>query len=102
MLNVVQVVTVLVVAVAMALSLAHALELPGKMRLSKEAYYTVQPIYYPGFTCAGFAEPAGIVLTILLLFMTALGYRGVLAYSGGVSRTQRCVCRVLAGYPSGQ
>ena len=73
MLTVLQIVTILVVAVAMALSLAHALELPGKMRLSKEAYYTVQPIYYPGFTCAGFAEPAGIVLTILLLFMTPSG-----------------------------
>jgi hypothetical protein len=73
MLTLVQIVTILVVAVAMALSLAHALELPGKMRLSKEAYYTVQPIYYPGFTFAGFAEPVGIALTILLLFMTPPG-----------------------------
>jgi hypothetical protein len=33
-------------AVTMALSLAHALELPGKLRLGKEQYLAVQPIYY--------------------------------------------------------
>ncbi|MBB4228085.1 hypothetical protein [Rhizobium mongolense] len=33
-----EILTVLIVAVAMALALAHALELPGKMRLSKEQY----------------------------------------------------------------
>ncbi|MBB4274373.1 hypothetical protein [Rhizobium mongolense] len=47
-----EILTVLIVAVAMALALAHALELPGKMRLSKEQYLAVQPIYYPGFTSA--------------------------------------------------
>jgi hypothetical protein len=31
-----QVLTIIVVAIAFALSLAHALELPGKMRLDKE------------------------------------------------------------------
>ena len=67
---VLQILTVLVVAVAMALSLAHALELPGKMRLTKEAYYAMQPIYYPGFTFGGFTEPVGTILTILLLFVT--------------------------------
>jgi hypothetical protein len=40
-------------AVTMALSLAHALELPGKLRLGKEQYLAVQPIYYPGFTIGG-------------------------------------------------
>ncbi len=73
MLSILQVLTVLVVAVAMALSLAHALELPGKMRLTKEAYYAMQPIYYPGFTIGGFAEPGGIVLTIFLLLVTPFG-----------------------------
>lgn len=42
-----EVATVLIVAVAMAQSLAHVLEYPGKMRLSKEEYLAVQPIYYP-------------------------------------------------------
>lgn len=36
--------TLILVAIAMALSLAHALELPGKMRLSKENYLAVQQI----------------------------------------------------------
>jgi hypothetical protein len=62
-----QILAVSVVAVAMALSLAHALELPGKLRLSKEHYLAVQAIYYPGFTIAGAAEPLGLVLLFLLL-----------------------------------
>jgi hypothetical protein len=41
MFDILQVLTVLLVAVAMALALAHALELPGKMRLSKDAYYAM-------------------------------------------------------------
>jgi len=65
-----QVVTVLVVAIAMALVLAHALELPGKMRLSKEEYLAVQPIYYPGFTFGGIAEPLGIFLLLILVYLT--------------------------------
>jgi hypothetical protein len=73
MVDILQVLAVLLVAVAMSLALAHALELPGKMRLSKEAYYAMQPIYYPGFTIGGFAEPAGLILTIILLFVTPLG-----------------------------
>jgi hypothetical protein len=56
---VLQVLTVILVAVAIALALAHALELPGKMRLSKDAYYAMQPIYYPGFTIGGGIGEAG-------------------------------------------
>jgi Domain of unknown function (DUF1772) len=51
-------------------AMAHALELPGKMRLAKKAY--VQPIYYPGFTIAGIAEPIGLVVLLLLVFLTPL------------------------------
>lgn len=65
-----EVLTVTVVAVAMALVLAHALELPGKIRLSREQYLAVQPIYYPGFTFGGMAEPVGLVLLLVLLFFT--------------------------------
>jgi hypothetical protein len=60
-LHTVQVVCLLLVAVAMALSLAHALEHPGKMRLGKDDYLRVQEIYYPGFTIGGVAEPAGVI-----------------------------------------
>ena len=68
-----QVLTVMLAAVTMALSLAHALEFPGKLRLKKEQYLTVQPIYYPGFTIGGIAEPAVILATLALLFMTPAG-----------------------------
>lgn len=68
-----KIVTVTLVAVAMALALAHALEWPGKMRLSKEEYLTVQPIYYPGFTYGGAAEPLAILLIFILLLFTRAG-----------------------------
>ena len=64
---------VVIVAVAMDLALAHALELPGKLRLPKEQYLAVQAIYYPGFTFAGFTEPLGIILTALLAFLMPAG-----------------------------
>jgi hypothetical protein len=70
MLLTLQIATVLLVAVTMSLALAHALELPGKMRLGKEAYLAVQTIYYPGFTYGGFAEGVGMLATLVLLFMT--------------------------------
>jgi hypothetical protein len=73
MLLALEVLTVTLVAVAMALALAHALELPGKMRLSKDQYLAVQPIYYPGFTIGGGAEPLGLLLTLVLLFLTPAG-----------------------------
>jgi hypothetical protein len=66
-----QVLSVCLVAVAMSLALAHALELPGKMRLHKEAYLATQPIYYPGFTVAGgIGEAGGMVTTLILLLLT--------------------------------
>ena len=74
MFHVLQVVAVIFVSVAMALALAHAFELPGKMRLTKEAYYAMQPIYYPGFTIGGgIGEAGGMLFMIILLFLTPLG-----------------------------
>jgi hypothetical protein len=70
MFNILQVATVLLVTLALVPSLAHALELPGKLRLDKAAYLTVQPIYYPGFTAAGVGEPVGIIATVVLLWLT--------------------------------
>jgi hypothetical protein len=70
---VLQVITVFLVAVALALSLAHALEFPGKMRLPKEAYLATQTIYYPGFTIGGFGEGLGLVATLLLLLLVPHG-----------------------------
>jgi hypothetical protein len=65
-----EVVTVFLVAVAMSLALAHALELPGKMRLNRETYIAVQSIYYPGFTFGGFGEGLGMVAALVLLLIT--------------------------------
>lgn len=52
-------------------SFAHALELPGKMRLDRDDYCRVQPIYYPGFTIAGIAEPLTIVACLALVLFGA-------------------------------
>jgi hypothetical protein len=73
MLRLLQVLTVMVVSVAMGLALAHALEYPGKLRLSREEYHAAQRIYYPGFTFGGVAEPLGILLTAVLLLLTPAG-----------------------------
>ena len=70
MFDVLQVVSVLLTAVAVTTALAHALELPGKMRLSREEYFAVQRIYYPGFTIAGIGEGLAPIATAMLLFLT--------------------------------
>jgi hypothetical protein len=64
----------MLVSVAMGLSLAHALELPGKLRLNREAYLAVQTIYYPGFTFGGLVgEVGGMIVLCALLFLTPYG-----------------------------
>ena len=71
MLPILQIVTLVLVAVGFSLTLAHALELPGKKRLDKQAYVAVQSIYYPGFTIGGlFGEFGAIVVTMILLVAT--------------------------------
>ncbi len=75
MYHVLQIVTVVLVSIAMALSLAHALEFPGKRRLTKEVYEAVQPVYYPGFTIgSALGEvPGGLIAVIVLLLLTPKG-----------------------------
>ena len=70
MLSALHVLTIVLVAIPMALVLAHALEYPGKMKLARDDYLTVQPIYSPGFTIGGFAEPASLLALVVLLFLT--------------------------------
>jgi hypothetical protein len=66
-----QIVTVTLVAVFLALTLSHALELPGKLRLDKDTYAAVQTIYYPGFTIgAFFGEFGGMIALLVLLLIT--------------------------------
>jgi hypothetical protein len=62
-----EVMTVFLVAVAMSMALAHALEFPGKQRLDEETYMAVQTIYYPGFTVGGIGEPLAAISTLILL-----------------------------------
>jgi hypothetical protein len=80
-----EILAIVTVAVAMALSLAHALELPGKLRLSKEQYLATQPIYYPGFTIGGMAEPAGMLLVLLLMLLTPTGAAGFWLTAGALA-----------------
>lgn len=63
--------SLVLVAVTLATSLAHALEWPGKRRLGEADYRTTQAIYYPGFTFGGlFGEFGGIVSLAVLLYLT--------------------------------
>lgn len=71
MLLILQIAATFLVSIGWALSLAHALEMPGKLRLGKEAYVGTQTIYYPGFTIgAAFGEFGAILVTLVLVFMT--------------------------------
>ena len=70
MFDVLQILSVVLAALVTTTTLAHALELPGKLRLSRDEYLAVQPIYYPGFTSVGFAEFVAPVATAVLLLLT--------------------------------
>jgi hypothetical protein len=54
-------------------SAAHALELPGKLRLTQEEYFVVQAIYHPGFAVISAAEPLSIIAVVALLVLTPSG-----------------------------
>jgi hypothetical protein len=70
MLQTLHVLSIVLAALTMAQTLAHALEFPGKRRLDRETYVKVQAIYYPGFTIGGAFEPLSIIAAFaLLLFM---------------------------------
>jgi hypothetical protein len=64
-----QIFSVLFVSVSMALAAAHALELPGKLRLDPEHYNATQSIYFPLFTAAGLVSEAGALGATLLLVL---------------------------------
>jgi hypothetical protein len=73
MVRVLQILSILLVGIGMALSLAHALEYPGKRRLDRETYVKVQAIYYPGFTIGGVGEPLGLIAVFALLLFAPYG-----------------------------
>ena len=70
MFAVLEIAAVMMVVIALVPVLAHALELPGKRRLDRDAYRTVQAIYYPGFTAAGGIGEAGGFLVLLALLLS--------------------------------
>jgi hypothetical protein len=73
MMQALQIVALLLVATAWAFALAHAAEMPGKLRLDRDRYFAVQTIYYPGFTIGGASEPLAAVALIALLAQTPSG-----------------------------
>jgi hypothetical protein len=62
MMQILQVVSIVLVAIGVALTPAHALEFPGKLRLPRETYVAAQTIYYPGLSrvSCGRARDQGI------------------------------------------
>jgi len=69
-----QILILLLIAVAWAAALAHLLEFPGKMRFNRENYFAVQTVYYPGFTIAGaIGEAGGFIAVLALLLVTPFG-----------------------------
>jgi len=69
-----QAAALILVALTMATTLCHALEMPGKLRLPKDTYLAIQAIYYPGITLVGgFAEIVGLMFSLALLFITPAG-----------------------------
>jgi len=69
MLLTLSVLALFLLAVTMGLSLAHALEFPGKLRLDEPTYRAVQAIYYPGFTVGGLVGEFGSMLVLLVLLV---------------------------------
>ena len=69
MVTALSVTALLLLAVTMGLSLAHALEFPGKLRLDEPTYRAVQAIYYPGFTIGGLVGELGGMLALAALML---------------------------------
>ncbi|VIO67258.1 hypothetical protein CI41S_06210 [Bradyrhizobium ivorense] len=78
MIHALKILAVIVTSIPMGLSLAHALELPGKYRLDRDSYLAMQSVYYPGFTVGGAAEPLSILI-VLMQSQIAVPWLAVLA-----------------------
>src|SRR3989442_1325778 len=71
--------SLLFAALALAPAMAHLLELPNKINLSREAYLTVQQIYR-GWVLLGFVV-AGALLSTLALTITVRQERGAFIFA---------------------
>lgn len=65
MLNTIRFISLLFTALALGIALAHALELPNKINLSREDYLTVQQIYR-GWALLGIIEVTALLSTLVL------------------------------------
>jgi Anthrone oxygenase len=65
-----EIVSVVLAALTLAPALAHVCELPGKLRLDRDGYLTVQSIYYPGFTLIGMSEPLAVLASLALALVS--------------------------------
>jgi hypothetical protein len=70
MLDVLQILCLVLVALALVPVLTHALELPGKLLLEGEAYVAVRPRFDTEFSVAGFAERLAVLSAMVLLAVT--------------------------------
>ncbi len=66
--NVLRFTTILIVAITLSALMAHLLEIPNKLPLSKNDYLTVQGIY-SGWSLLGIFEIGAIVLTAVWAFI---------------------------------
>src|SRR6478672_10540760 len=62
-------ITIILSALTLAPLMAHLLELPNKMPLSRDAYLTVQSIY-SGWNMLGIIEVATVVFSTILFILT--------------------------------
>jgi hypothetical protein len=70
LITILKLVSIFLVVATVVPSVARALELPGKLRLTREQYLAVQPIYYRGFTAIGAAGPLSILALAVLPALT--------------------------------
>ncbi|HXG92965.1 MAG TPA: DUF1772 domain-containing protein [Blastocatellia bacterium] len=61
--------SLLFTALVFAPSMAHLLELPNKLGLTRDEYFTVQQIYY-GWALLGFVIAGALFSTLVLTFMS--------------------------------
>ena|SRR5689334_6587747 len=91
MLPALSVLAVVLLAVTMGLSLAHALEFPGKLRLDEPTYRAVQAIYYPGFTIGGLVGEFGsMVVLLVILFLVPANTERFWWTAGGLTLLIAC------------
>ena len=75
MLDTMRFISLLFTALALGAGLAHALELPNKLKLSREDYLTVQQLYR-GWERLGIVEAIALLSTLILMIMVRDDPRG--------------------------